>query len=87
MNITTYATPVSIEPKPRFMVALYKNTKSYDNFIQGDGRAVLQILTREQQALVAVLGKQSGFDVDKHALVYHSHNFHPCASYSPNQQS
>eukprot|EP00958_Prasinococcus_capsulatus_P016070 scaffold1766_cov401-Prasinococcus_capsulatus_cf.AAC.27 len=65
MNITTYTTPVSISPDKRYMVALFKNTMSHENFIQGSGHGVLQILTKEHQDLVALLGKQSGYDVDK----------------------
>ena len=63
MNITTYAMAVSMKPK-RYVVALYHNTRSLENF-RSSGKAVLQILTTDHIKLVRYLGKRSGFSVDK----------------------
>ncbi|MBS1617054.1 MAG: flavin reductase family protein [Bacteroidetes bacterium] len=63
MNICTYASQVSMQPK-RYMVAVYKGTKTLDN-ISGQGSFVLQILSTAHLDLINRLGKQSGHIKDK----------------------
>ncbi|CAN5370324.1 hypothetical protein BH10BAC4_BH10BAC4_19100 [soil metagenome] len=63
MNICTYVSAVSMDPK-RYMVAVYRNTKSLFNLEQSN-TAVLQLLGKEHLALVNVLGKKSGKKYNK----------------------
>ena len=63
MNICTYVTAVSINPKI-YMIAIYYNTKTYENLINSDS-AVLQLLSKENISLVRGLGKKSGMKIDK----------------------
>jgi len=72
MNILTYVSPVGIRPARKWVVSLYKTTKTYENFL-GPGTshpriAVLQLLRKKHADLVYPLGGQSGRDVDKSAL-------------------
>lgn len=63
MNICTYASQVSMQPK-WYMVAIYKDTKTLDNVTQ-QRSMVLQILSTAHLDLVNRLGKQSGRTKDK----------------------
>ena len=63
MNICTYVTAVSMNPKI-YMIAIYYNTKTYENLINSDS-AVLQLLSKENIRLVRGLGKKSGMKIDK----------------------
>lgn len=57
MNIITYITPVSMNPK-HYIIALYHNTQSLANW-QVTHRGILQILAPDHSSLVRVLGKKS----------------------------
>ncbi len=63
MNICTYVTAVSMQPK-RFMVAVYHNTQSLLNMQNAD-ECVLQYLSAEQYIIVNALGKKSGATYNK----------------------
>ncbi len=63
MNICTYVTPVNKQPK-LYVVAIDYNTKTYEN-LREEGKACLQVLSRNNMQLVRVLGKKSGFKIDK----------------------
>jgi len=63
MNICTYATPVSMQPK-RYVVALYRGTKTLDN-VQRSRHFVLQILGTQHTSLVRGFSRFSGRDKDK----------------------
>ncbi|MBK8622031.1 MAG: flavin reductase [Saprospiraceae bacterium] len=64
MNICTYVTAVSMEPKI-MMVAVYEQTKTLENILTAD-TAVLQILHKDQASLVRTLGKKSGITYNKY---------------------
>lgn len=76
MNICTYVTPISLQPK-LMLVSLYHHTRTLAN-VQATERALLQLLTREQLSAVRTCGRQSGNDVDKLARLTgnHSIGFH-----------
>jgi len=76
MNICTYVTPVSLQPK-LMLVSLYHHTRTLAN-VQSTKRALLQLLTREQLTAVRTCGRQSGNDIDKIARLMTTH---PIASY------
>ncbi len=63
MNICTYASQVSMQPK-RYMVAIYKDTKTLDN-VSVQRSLVLQLLSTSHLDLITRLGKQSGRNKDK----------------------
>lgn len=63
MNICSYATPVSMKPK-RYIVAIYKNTKTLE-LIKQNPQFLLQILAEDQYKLINLLGKKSGFHMNK----------------------
>ncbi|KAJ1427306.1 hypothetical protein B484DRAFT_307296, partial [Ochromonadaceae sp. CCMP2298] len=65
MNIVTYASSVSMKP-PKWALSLYKGSLSHENFRQR-GWGMLQQLTLRHAPCVALLGKQSGRDLDKMA--------------------
>jgi flavin reductase (DIM6/NTAB) family NADH-FMN oxidoreductase RutF len=48
----------------RYMVALYKGTKTL-GLAAAEGRFILQLLAEGDHGLVALLGRKSGFKVDK----------------------
>jgi len=60
MNIVTFATPVSVQPK-LWAVSLYHGTKTKDTFLQCK-QGVLQLLSQDHKHLVPVLGKHTGYD-------------------------
>ena len=63
MHICTYVSAVSMDPK-RYMVALYKGTKTIE-LAAAEKRFVLQLLAEGDHGLVAMLGRQSGHQIDK----------------------
>ena len=77
MNIGTYASQVSMHPK-RYMVAIYKGTKTLAN-VEQQRHMVLQILSTEHLSLVTRFGKQSGLKknklrgLDKRLMTYDRH--------------
>ena len=67
MNICTYVTAVSMEPK-LMTIAVYHGTKTRANCRVGD-RMFLQLLAHDQASLVRLLGQQSGNAKDKISLL------------------
>lgn len=63
MNICTYVKPISMKPK-KYMIALYKGTKTYENFATSD-YAILQILAKDCKKYISAFGKKSWNTVDK----------------------
>ena len=63
MNICTYVTAVSLEPK-LMLVAVYKNTQTLQNCIVGQS-VVLQLLTEELAPVVRICGNVSGKQINK----------------------
>ena len=63
MNIITYATAISMQPK-RFVCGIYHGTQTLDN-VSATGEFVLQLLADHQVNLVNLLGKQSGKKIPK----------------------
>ena len=63
MNIITYATAVSLQPK-QYVVAVYKGTRTLE-LINESPHFVLQLLGAPQYNLVKLLGQQSGKKIDK----------------------
>ena len=67
MNICTYVSAVSMEPK-RYMVAVYHNTQTIEN-IQNKNDFVLQLLAESQYGLVRNFGQKSGKIFDKQGFL------------------
>lgn len=65
MNICTYVTAVSLNPK-RYAIAVYEGTRTLENLMTSD-LAVLQYLHPDQVRLVRHLGQKSGLSFDKDA--------------------
>lgn len=63
MNICTYVTSVSMEPK-LMMVAVYHGTQTYKN-IKYSKRAILQLLSEELAPVTKVCGHLSGAKINK----------------------
>jgi flavin reductase (DIM6/NTAB) family NADH-FMN oxidoreductase RutF len=63
MNIITYASAVSMQPK-RMMVAIYHGTQTLIN-AEANAHFVLQLLAADQYNLVNQLGKQTGKSINK----------------------
>jgi flavin reductase (DIM6/NTAB) family NADH-FMN oxidoreductase RutF len=63
MNICTYVIPVSRKPK-LYAIAIYNDTQTLEHMLNSD-TAVLQLLHSTQYSLVQLLGKKSGFQIDK----------------------
>jgi flavin reductase (DIM6/NTAB) family NADH-FMN oxidoreductase RutF len=63
MNICTYVTAVSLDPK-LMLVAVYKNTQTLMNVAIGK-TVLLQLLTEDLAPVVRVCGQKSGKDKDK----------------------
>jgi flavin reductase (DIM6/NTAB) family NADH-FMN oxidoreductase RutF len=63
MNICTYITAVSLDPK-LMMVAVYKNTQTLLNVVVGQ-TVLLQLLTQDLAPVVRICGQNSGKDFDK----------------------
>jgi hypothetical protein len=68
LNLVTYASPIAIQPARKFVLGLYVGTASWAN-VRAERRAVLQLLRERHGALVPLLGKQSGRDIDKPAAL------------------
>jgi flavin reductase (DIM6/NTAB) family NADH-FMN oxidoreductase RutF len=65
MNICTYVTAVSMEPK-QMMVAVYLGTKTLENLKSSPAKPVLlQLLSEELAPIVRVCGQLSGSKIDK----------------------
>jgi flavin reductase (DIM6/NTAB) family NADH-FMN oxidoreductase RutF len=67
MNICTYVTAVSMQPK-QFAVAVFHGSYTQSQVTVGTP-VVLQLLAEGQHGLVRHLGKQSGYILDKHAYL------------------
>ncbi len=63
MNICTYVTAVSLEPK-LMLVAVYRDTQTLSNIRLGE-RVILQLLTEPLAPVVRVCGQLSGKEIDK----------------------
>ncbi len=63
MNITTYVTPVSMQPK-RYICGIYHGTQTIHN-VQAETQFVLQLLNSSQYNLVNLLGRHTGRNTDK----------------------
>ena len=63
MNICTYVTAISLEPK-LMLIGVYKDTQTLENINVGK-RVLLQLLTEELAPVVRVCGQQSGKKIDK----------------------
>jgi flavin reductase (DIM6/NTAB) family NADH-FMN oxidoreductase RutF len=64
MNICTYVTAISMEPKI-YAIAIYNETKTLENMLRTD-RAILQFLHPDQYKLVRNLGQRSGLSFNKY---------------------
>lgn len=64
MNIATYVTPVTMHPK-RYLIAVYRNTKTHENIFTTNAPFLLQGLSLSQLSLVKTLGKKSGLTTNK----------------------
>lgn len=74
MNICTYVTAVSMDPK-LMLVAVYHGTKTRAN-LQVGSRVLLQLLGQDNASLVRLLGHESGHDVDKIGRLAKRHVLH-----------
>jgi flavin reductase (DIM6/NTAB) family NADH-FMN oxidoreductase RutF len=63
MNICTYVTAVSLEPK-LMMIAVYKNTQTLKNVAVGK-TVLLQLLGEDFAPVVRICGQLSGKNIDK----------------------
>lgn len=63
MNICTYVSAYSMDPK-KFMIAVYKNTKTLDNLKIGN-KAILQVLSSANIVQVRRFGYKSGREQNK----------------------
>lgn len=63
LNICTYVTSVSMEPK-LMLLAVYKGTRTLEN-LKSNRTVLLQLLAEEQASVVRVAGQQSGLKMDK----------------------
>ena len=63
MNICTYVTAISMEPK-RYAIGVYYNTQTIEN-IKAGSIVVLQLLSESQFPLVRNFGQKSGLSWDK----------------------
>ena len=63
MNICTYTSAVSMKPK-QIMVAIYYDTKTLE-IVNNSSKFVLQLLAAAQYRIVDLLGKKSGYNIDK----------------------
>ncbi|MBT8194911.1 MAG: hypothetical protein HKO56_09100 [Bacteroidia bacterium] len=63
MNICTYVSCVSRKPK-MYAISIEKHSKTSE-YLKKSNYAVLQLMHTSQQNLVQLLGKKSGFHIDK----------------------
>ncbi|MDA8956305.1 flavin reductase [Flavobacteriales bacterium] len=64
MNICTYVSAISMQPK-MYSIAIDYNTLSYQNLKKSSEPVILQLLSIENSKLVRKLGKSSGFKTNK----------------------
>ena len=64
MNLITYAYPVSIKPKVKWAISLYKGSLTHRNF-KASRWGMLQRLTTKHMNAFTILGKQSGYIINK----------------------
>ena len=63
MNICTYVSAVSMQPK-MYMIALDYKTKTFRN-LERSNHAVLQVLNQSHAPLIPMLGKKTGEKINK----------------------
>lgn len=63
MNICTYITPISMQPK-MYAIAIYHNTCTH-SYVQHTDRFVLQLMHESQYKIVNYMGKRSGNTTNK----------------------
>ena len=85
MNICTYVTPVSMQPK-EYAVAVYQGTQTYAN-VGKNKSFVLQLLSSEQAGLVRLLGKRSGKDYNKEQYLFKTDALMPWKGFDVLKQS
>lgn len=68
MNICTYVTPISMQPK-LYAVGVYYNTRTFENISRSE-LAVLQLLHPDQDGLVRKIGQTSGLHYNKAAYLH-----------------
>ena len=64
MNLITYAYPVSIKPTVKWAISLYKGSLTHQNF-KASRWGMLQRLTTTHINAFTILGKQSGYKINK----------------------
>lgn len=64
MNLITYAYPISIKPKVKWAISLYKGSLTHRNF-KASRWGMLQRLTTTHMNAFTILGKQSGNTINK----------------------
>jgi len=64
MNLITYAYPISIKPKIRWAISLYKGSLTHSNF-KTNRWGMLQRLSTSHLNAFSILGKQSGYTINK----------------------
>lgn len=57
MNIVTYASPVGIRPSRKWVISLFRQSLTHENFLRRR-TGVLQLLTEEHAPLTFTLGGQ-----------------------------
>ena len=65
MNICTYVTPISLKPK-KYLIAIDKQTKTFENILNGENKYALQILSQKNISIVKHLGKKSAHKFNKY---------------------
>ena len=68
MNIATYIVPVTMTPK-RYMIAVYRNTKTHENIFKTKKPFLIQALSIAQIGVVKNLGKKSGIKQSKEKYI------------------
>ena len=63
LNICSYVTPISMKPK-KYIVGVYKGTKTLEN-LESNPFGILNFMTVKMACLVNLLGKKSGYKIDK----------------------
>lgn len=67
MNICTYVTPVSMDPK-LYAIAVYHGSRTLE-LLRHHPVAHLQLLRKPHMLLISALGKRSGHSTDKRAVL------------------
>lgn len=73
MNICTYVSAVSMDPK-LITIALFEGTKTLANITVGS-RVLLQLLTETLAPIVRICGQQSGHKINKISLLKNRYQF------------